>query len=137
MFIEKSYGVFICNIHIRVKMAHIRKSFYTFENYHVFSYSPQTAPSGFQHMARMMDSLILENFSPYTFTKITTTHRPHIRQGTSKKGNTTANPNPSPPSAAITRNGNMQRSKIPMQGRCILKASSFLFYSNIVVSRVL
>lgn len=27
-------------------------------------------------MARMMDSLILNDFPPYTFTKITTTHRP-------------------------------------------------------------
>lgn len=27
-------------------------------------------------MARMMDSLILNEFPPYTFTKITTTHRP-------------------------------------------------------------
>lgn len=71
-------------------------------------------------MARMMDSLILENFSPYTFTKITTTHRqPHMRQGTSKKGNTSssANPNQPPPSAITSRNSsNMQRNKIPMQG---------------------
>lgn len=32
--------------------------------------------TSFQHMARMMDSLILNDFPPYTFTKITTTHRP-------------------------------------------------------------
>ncbi|XP_055318191.1 katanin p60 ATPase-containing subunit A1 isoform X2 [Sitodiplosis mosellana] len=32
--------------------------------------------TSFQHMARMMDSLILNEFPPYTFTKITTTHRP-------------------------------------------------------------
>lgn len=69
-------------------------------------------------MARMMDSLILENFSPYTFTKITTTHRqPHMRQGTSKKGNISSAANQPPPSAAISRNGNTQRNKIPMQGK--------------------
>ncbi|XP_068086164.1 katanin p60 ATPase-containing subunit A-like 1 [Anabrus simplex] len=32
--------------------------------------------SGFHQVARMMDSLILDSFSPFTFTKITTTHRP-------------------------------------------------------------
>lgn len=32
--------------------------------------------SNVQNMARMMDSLILNDFPPYTFTKITTTHRP-------------------------------------------------------------
>ncbi|XP_058057636.1 katanin p60 ATPase-containing subunit A1 isoform X2 [Anopheles bellator] len=33
--------------------------------------------SGFQHMARMMDTLILDNLAPFAFTKITTTtHRP-------------------------------------------------------------
>lgn len=37
--------------------------------------------SSFQHMARMMDSLILNDFPPYTFTKITTTHRPMRANG--------------------------------------------------------
>lgn len=32
--------------------------------------------SSFHQMARMMDSLILNEFPPYAFTKITTTHRP-------------------------------------------------------------
>lgn len=32
--------------------------------------------TSFQQMARMMDSLIMNDFPPYTFTKITTTHRP-------------------------------------------------------------
>lgn len=32
---------------------------------------------GFQQMARMMDSLILDNFGPFAFTKITTSHHTH------------------------------------------------------------
>lgn len=40
-----------------------------------FHSNVQNATS-FHHMARMMDSLILNDFPPYTFTKITTTHRP-------------------------------------------------------------
>ncbi|XP_035779890.1 katanin p60 ATPase-containing subunit A1-like isoform X3 [Anopheles albimanus] len=40
----------------------------------VESSAPST--SGFQHMARMMDTLILDNLTPFAFTKITTTHRP-------------------------------------------------------------
>jgi hypothetical protein len=35
-------------------------------------------------VARMMDSLILDPFSPFTFTKITTTHRP-VRDSGSKR----------------------------------------------------
>lgn len=35
-------------------------------------------PSSFQQMARMMDSLILDNFGPFAFTKITATHRPNV-----------------------------------------------------------
>lgn len=34
---------------------------------------------GFQQMARMMDSLILDNFGPFAFTKITTSHHHHHR----------------------------------------------------------
>lgn len=41
----------------------------------LFCSNVQNATS-FQHMARMMDSLILNEFPPYAFTKITTTHRP-------------------------------------------------------------
>ncbi|KRG01680.1 katanin p60 ATPase-containing subunit A1 isoform X3 [Drosophila mojavensis] len=35
-----------------------------------------TPPASLSHMARMMDSLILDSLSPYAFTKITTTSRP-------------------------------------------------------------
>ncbi|XP_062555338.1 katanin p60 ATPase-containing subunit A1 isoform X4 [Armigeres subalbatus] len=38
--------------------------------------SSQPSTSSFQHMARMMDTLILDNLAPFAFTKITTTHRP-------------------------------------------------------------
>ncbi|XP_059607752.1 katanin p60 ATPase-containing subunit A1 [Phlebotomus argentipes] len=34
--------------------------------------------SSFHQMARMMDSLILDNFGPFAFTKITATHRPTL-----------------------------------------------------------
>lgn len=37
----------------------------------------QSNGSGFQQMARMMDSLILDNFGPFAFTKITTSHHTH------------------------------------------------------------
>lgn len=43
---------------------------------------------GFQQMARMMDSLILDNFGPFAFTKITTSHQTHrmpSRQSALKK----------------------------------------------------
>lgn len=36
-----------------------------------------SANGGFQQMARMMDSLILDNFGPFAFTKITTSHHHH------------------------------------------------------------
>ncbi|PNF36744.1 hypothetical protein B7P43_G11574 [Cryptotermes secundus] len=39
-------------------------------------FHPSTSHTGFQQVARMMDSLILDSLSPFTFTKITTTHRP-------------------------------------------------------------
>ncbi|XP_055906799.1 katanin p60 ATPase-containing subunit A-like 1 isoform X2 [Eupeodes corollae] len=47
-----------------------------------------STPAGLSHMARMMDSLILDQYPPFTFTKITTTHRP-TRTGTVKKTATT------------------------------------------------
>lgn len=79
------------------------------------------ASSGFQHMARMMDSLILDNFSPYSFTKITTTHRPQ-RMATSVKKTTTTgtsnnvNANNMIPQSATGIRLNIQKNKIPMQG---------------------
>ncbi|XP_055852014.1 katanin p60 ATPase-containing subunit A-like 1 isoform X2 [Episyrphus balteatus] len=47
-----------------------------------------STPTGLSQMARMMDSLILDQYPPFTFTKITTTHRP-TRTGTVKKTATT------------------------------------------------
>jgi len=54
-------------------------------------FSPSTTHSGFHQVARMMDSLILDPFSPFTFTKITTTHRP-VRDGGSKRSTGTQHP---------------------------------------------
>ncbi|XP_075145520.1 katanin p60 ATPase-containing subunit A-like 1 isoform X2 [Haematobia irritans] len=45
-------------------------------------------PTGLSHMARMMDSLILDQYPPFAFTKITTTHRP-TKTGNIKKTETT------------------------------------------------
>ncbi|XP_036674812.3 katanin p60 ATPase-containing subunit A1 isoform X5 [Drosophila suzukii] len=44
-----------------------------------------TPPTSLSHMARMMDSLILDSLSPFGYTKITTTSRPS-RNATLKKG---------------------------------------------------
>ncbi|KAF4525081.1 hypothetical protein B566_EDAN015960 [Ephemera danica] len=41
--------------------------------------APHATP-GFQHVARMMDSLLLDSMSPFAFTKITTSTRPVQRQ---------------------------------------------------------
>lgn len=54
-------------------------------------FSPSTTHSGFHQVARMMDSLILDPFSPFTFTKITTTHRP-FRDSGSKRSTGTQHP---------------------------------------------
>jgi hypothetical protein len=51
-------------------------------------------------MARMMDSLILDNLAPFAFTKITTTHRP-LRS--LKKATSTTNV-PTSASAAVQQN---------------------------------
>lgn len=63
-------------------------------------------------MARMMDSLIMDNFPPYTYTKITT-HRPSRIGTTIKKSTTVTN---LPHTASGTRM-NIQKNKIPMQGK--------------------
>lgn len=88
--------------------------------------------SSFQHMARMMDSLIMNDFPPYTFTKITTTHRPPRTSNgvTTTKLLTKSTANiPSTVSATgiaspLNNNGNVanglrqtnQKPKVPTQG---------------------
>jgi len=47
--------------------------------------SSSTPPTSLSHMARMMDSLILDSLSPFGYTKITTTSRPS-RNASLKKG---------------------------------------------------
>nr|CAD7453088.1 unnamed protein product [Timema tahoe] len=56
-----------------------------------FFRSPASPHSGFHQVARMMDSLILDSFSPFTFTKITTTHRP-VKTSTSRRSTATQHP---------------------------------------------
>ncbi|PSN43605.1 hypothetical protein C0J52_16385 [Blattella germanica] len=53
---------------------------------------PSASHSGFHQVARMMDSLILDSFSPFTFTKITTTHRPMARGSGSRRSTGTQHP---------------------------------------------
>nr|CAD7424528.1 unnamed protein product [Timema monikensis] len=53
--------------------------------------SPASPHSGFHQVARMMDSLILDSFSPFTFTKITTTHRP-VKTSTLRRSTATQHP---------------------------------------------
>lgn len=93
--------------------------------------------TSFQHMARMMDSLILNDFPPYTFTKITTTHRPvRTNNGmTTSKLLAKSTANISSASANLNNNNNnnssvasvlgmnnglrqssLQKTKVPMQG---------------------
>ncbi|XP_069695956.1 katanin p60 ATPase-containing subunit A-like 1 isoform X2 [Periplaneta americana] len=57
--------------------------------------SPSATHSGFHQVARMMDSLILDSFSPFTFTKITTTHRP-VRGSGSRRSTGTQHPRQKP-----------------------------------------
>ncbi|GLV46302.1 katanin p60-like 1 [Carabus blaptoides fortunei] len=52
--------------------------------------------SGFHQMARMMDSLIMDNFPPFGYTKITTTHRP-LRYTRRLSGTTVASDTPIKP----------------------------------------
>lgn len=86
-------------------------------------------------MARMMDSLILNEFPPYTFTKITTTHRPTrtnngmaasklLAKSTANIPTATSNINNNNTSVAsvLGMNGGIRQStgqkiKVPTQGR--------------------
>lgn len=83
---------------------------------YIYPYYSSVTSSGFQHMARMMDSLIIDNFPPYTYTKITT-HRPSRIGSTIKKSATVTNL-PHTHTASATRL-NVHKNKIPMQGKHI------------------
>lgn len=53
-----------------------------------------TPPTSLSHMARMMDSLILDSLSPFAFTKITTTSRPSRSNAVKKPPAESAHPHP-------------------------------------------
>lgn len=97
--------------------------------------------TSFQHMARMMDSLILNDFPPYAFTKITTTHRPTRNNGMASSkllakstanisssaanlnnnNHNNSNANGITVASVLGMNGGLrqtpsQKSKVPMQG---------------------
>lgn len=120
-----------------------------------FFYSNIQNAANFQNMARMMDSLILNEFPPYTFTKITTTHRPvrtnngmttskllakstaNISTATSNN-NHSNNPNNNNNSVASVLGMNnglrpspLQKSKVPMQGLQLLLKLNFSFLTSI------
>lgn len=68
-------------------------------------------------MARMMDSLILDQYPPFAFTKITTTHRP-TKAGNIKKTETTRTTSMGglvPPQTS-TGLGIRLKNRIPTQG---------------------
>uniref|UniRef100_A0A1A9VH43 Katanin p60 ATPase-containing subunit A1 n=1 Tax=Glossina austeni TaxID=7395 RepID=A0A1A9VH43_GLOAU len=82
-----------------------------------------TPPTGLSHVARMMDSLILDQYPPFAFTKITTTHRP-ARTGTIKKSETTrttsigaagSSNQPSPSIAPTNTAGVKVKNRLPTQ----------------------
>ncbi|XP_017465816.1 PREDICTED: katanin p60 ATPase-containing subunit A1 isoform X1 [Rhagoletis zephyria] len=83
-----------------------------------------TPPTGLSHVARMMDSLILDQYPPFAFTKITTTHRP-TRTGNGKKTETTRTTTLSglSPGSSATLGagggmaaGGLRKTRIPTQG---------------------
>lgn len=47
-------------------------------------------------VTRMMDSLVLDSFSPFAFTKITTTHRPSRNQNVNRRSGPKNAAKPSP-----------------------------------------
>ncbi|XP_053969590.1 katanin p60 ATPase-containing subunit A-like 1 isoform X2 [Anastrepha ludens] len=75
-----------------------------------------TPPTGLSHVARMMDSLILDQYPPFAFTKITTTHRP-TRTGNIKKTETTRTTTLSglSPSSSGIATGGIRKTRIPTQ----------------------
>lgn len=106
--------------------------------------SSATPPTSLSHMARMMDSLLLDSLSPIAFTKITTTNKPprnsyavkkqmandiaqashlhehsHVSTAYRPINNLGANaPNGLGIGGAPVRNSNKQR--LPTQGMCSL-----------------
>lgn len=88
-----------------------------------FVYSNVPSSNGFQQMARMMDSLILNEFPPYTFTKITATHRPtRTPNGLAAKLLTKSSAmSPTGGLAGVIR-PTMQKPKVPLQGKWTRRA---------------
>lgn len=104
--------------------------------FNLFSCSNVQNATSFQHMARMMDSLILNEFPPYTFTKITTTHRPVrtnngmtasklLAKSTANLSTATSNLNNNNNNNGVAsslgmsnglRQSPLQKTKVPMQG---------------------
>lgn len=69
-------------------------------------------------MARMMDSLILNEFPPYTFTKITTSHRPtRTNNGLAAKLLNKSTASISPTGLSNNLRPNLQKPKVPLQGK--------------------
>lgn len=93
-----------------------------------------TNGNGFQQMARMMDSLILNEFPPYTFTKITTSHRPtRTNNGIATKllAKSTASISPGGGIASVIR-PTVQKPKVPLQGKLKKKNRLSYFVVNFV-----
>ncbi|XP_049303824.1 katanin p60 ATPase-containing subunit A-like 1 isoform X2 [Bactrocera dorsalis] len=115
------------DIHVEYEVAVPLLSTYRHTPYHslwdLHDSTSTTPPTGLSHVARMMDSLILDQYPPFAFTKITTTHRPS-RAGNNKKTETTRTTTLtglSPGSAATFGGGNgiaaagLRKTRIPTQ----------------------
>uniref|UniRef100_A0A336MBH7 Katanin p60 ATPase-containing subunit A1 n=1 Tax=Culicoides sonorensis TaxID=179676 RepID=A0A336MBH7_CULSO len=77
--------------------------------------NPAPSTSGFSQMARMMDSLILDNLAPIAFTKITTRHHPahNVKKASSSQSIPQTN---NVALGGINRSGGgIQKAKIPTQ----------------------
>lgn len=108
----------ICLIWIRWTESAYGKFPFSFITFVFFVYSNVPSSNGFQQMARMMDSLILNEFPPYTFTKITATHRPtRTPNGLAAKLLTKSTAmSPTGGLAGVIR-PTMQKPKVPLQGK--------------------
>ncbi|XP_030373485.1 katanin p60 ATPase-containing subunit A1 isoform X1 [Scaptodrosophila lebanonensis] len=78
------------NVHVEYEVAVPFVSTYRHTPYHSLwdlHHCSSTPPTSLSHMARMMDSLILDSISPFAFTKITATSRPMRNGNNSSNGN--------------------------------------------------
>lgn len=85
----------------------------------MFHFSPTPSTSGFSQMARMMDSLILDNLAPIAFTKITTRCPAHNVKKATSSGSIPNNAGAA--AVGLMRSGGLAKpAKIPTQGEFLM-----------------